>query len=438
MTKFYSTIKVEYGKCPPDCVLCEEACVKAKGGEVAGIKAVHASPVGFNGAMTCNQCSAPSCLEMCPTGAIAKNHDDGTVRINGDKCIGCGLCMLGCSYGGIYYQAEARKSFKCDMCDGDPQCVKACPQGVMKFIDYPEALRKHLKTDDLFTQGVGLCSGCPMETISRLTGKVLGENVVFFGTPGCCSRITQAIGTKTSARVPTYFCLMTNPASTAAGAKRIYQKTGRDIMCVAMIGDGATADVGFAGLSGAAERGENIIYICLDNEAYMATGIQKSGTTPLSAWTFTSPVGTQRAGRLNAAKYMPLIMADHGIPYTATATMSHPLDYARKLEKARQVKDGLVYIHIFSPCYVGWRAPEDSALEMSRMAVETNYFPLWECDHGEFDFTYLPERQRPIQDFTRLMGRFQHLKEPDVAEFQDMVNNRFKQIDALTKLGKGA
>jgi pyruvate/2-oxoacid:ferredoxin oxidoreductase beta subunit len=118
--------------------------------------------------------------------------------------------------------------------------------------------------------------------------------------------------------------------------------------------------------------------------------------------------------------------------------MSHPLDYARKLEKARQVKDGLVYIHVFSPCYVGWRAPEDSALEMSRIAVESNYFPLWECERGEFSFTYLPDKPRPIGDFTRLMGRFQHLKEADVAAFQSMVDKRFQHIEALTGLKSGA
>ncbi|MBI4296379.1 MAG: 4Fe-4S binding protein [Chloroflexi bacterium] len=439
MPKFYDALKIEYGKCPPGCALCEEACVRAKGGDgaISRIRAVHAPSVSFHGAITCNQCSQPACVEICPTRAIVKSYDDGVVRVNQEKCVGCGLCTLGCPYGGIYYNPEAKQSSKCDMCDGDPQCVKACPYGVLKFINYPEALRGHLITEDLFTSGVGLCSGCPIETVSRITGRVLGENVVFFGTPGCCSRITQGVNAKASARVPCYFALMTNAASTAAGAKRYYQKTGQDIMTVAMVGDGATADVGFAGLSGAAERGENIIYICFDNEAYMATGIQKSGTTPLSAWTFTSPVGKHRAGRTNAPKYMPLIMADHGIPYTATATVSHPLDYAQKLEKAKQVKDGLVYIHVFSPCYTGWRAAEDSSVEISRMAVETNYFPLWECERGEFRFTYLPKRPLPVQEFTQLMGRFRHLKEADVAGFQKLVDDRFRLLESLTKLKTG-
>jgi pyruvate/2-oxoacid:ferredoxin oxidoreductase beta subunit len=274
--------------------------------------------------------------------------------------------------------------------------------------------------------------------MSRFTGKVLGDNVVFFGTPGCCSRITQGIGLKASSRVPCYFSLMTNPASNAAGAKRIYNRNGQDINVVALIGDGATADVGFAGLSGAAERGENIIYICIDNEAYMATGIQKSGTTPLSAWTFTSPVGKNRAGRQQgSSKYMPLIMAAHGIPYVATATGSNLEDYAKKLQKAKQVKDGLVYIHYFSPCYTGWRAAEDSSPEICRMAVETNYFPLWEYERGEYRFTYLPKNPLPIQEFTKIMGRFRHLKEPDIKEFQKMVDTRYKLIESLTKITAG-
>jgi pyruvate/2-oxoacid:ferredoxin oxidoreductase beta subunit len=231
---------------------------------------------------------------------------------------------------------------------------------------------------------------------------------------------------------------MTNAASTAAGAKRYYQKTGQDIMTVVMVGDGATADVGFAGLSGAAERGENIIYICLDNEAYMATGIQKSGTTPFAAWTFTSPVGKLRGGRPNNAKYMPLIMADHGIPYTATATVSHLEDYAKKLEKAKTVKDGLVYIHIFSPCYTGWRASEDSSVEISRMAVETNYFPLWECERGKYHITYHPKKPLPVTEFTRLTGRHRHLGQAELQKFQAIVDERMKLIESLTRLGNGS
>ncbi len=434
MTRFYDALQIESGKCPQGCDDCIQACEKKASQNIGGpsrITAVHIAPDKFNGVSVCNQCSDPACATICPVKAIDKNVTDGVVRIDDKKCIGCGLCSLACSYGAIRYSNELRKSFKCDMCDGDPECVKACPHGLLHFVNDIEPLRNYLVTDDLFTPGVGLCSGCPIETMSRFTGKVLGDNIVIFGTPGCCSRITQGVGLKASARVPCYFALMTNAASTAGGVKRYYQKTGKDITVVCMVGDGATADVGFAGLSGAAERGENIIYICFDNEAYMATGIQKSGTTPLSAWTFTSPVGKYSSGRRGPAKYMPLIMADHGIPYTATATVSHLEDYAKKLQKAQQIKDGLAYIHVFSPCYTGWRAAEDSAVELSRAAVETNYFPLWECDRGQYRLTYRPKYVRPIKEFAQLMGRFSHIDEAEMKNFQLMVDERMKLIESL-------
>jgi len=286
----------------------------------------------------------------------------------------------------------------------------------------------------VFTPGVGLCAGCPIETMSRFTLKVLGKEVFLFGSPGCCSRIMQGLGTKASARVPSVFCLMTNVAATMTGVKRYYRKIGKDVTTVALVGDGATVDIGFQTLSGAAERGENLIYICLDNEAYMATGIQRSGSTPFLAWTNTSPVGKYRLGKAELPKYMPLIMADHGIPYVATATVSHLEDYAKKLTKAVEVKDGLVYIHILSPCPIGWRAPEDSAVEISRMAVETNYFPLWEAERGEFRLTYRPKSPLPIQEFTNLMGRFSHLTEKELEKLQKTVNSRFNLIESLTKL----
>jgi len=372
---------------------------------------------------------------VCPAGAIDKSQIDGVVRINEQKCVGCGLCTLACPYGGIYYNPETNRSFKCDMCDGKPRCVEACPYRVLSFINNIGSIYSYLRheDEDLFTPGVGLCAGCPIETLSRFTLKVLGK-VILFGSPGCCSRIMQGLGTRASARVPSVFCLMTNIAATMTGVKRYYRKIGKDIMTVALVGDGATVDIGFQTLSGAAERGENLIYICFDNEAYMATGIQRSSSTPFFAWTTTSPVGKYRLGKGEPPKYMPLIMADHGIPYVATATVSHLEDYARKLTKAMEVKDGLVYIHILSPCPTGWRAPEDSAVELSRIAVETNYFPLWEAERGEFRLTYRPKNPLPIQEFTNLMGRFSHLTEKELAELQKMVDSRFKLIESLTEL----
>ncbi len=433
MAKFYDTL-VKRRDCPPDCRACEEACAARAGAATSVIQAENVHKIARSKNISCYQCAQPLCLEACPSYAIVKSQEDGIVRVMTADCIGCGSCVDACVYDNMFLDENSQVAFKCELCNGEPECVKACPYEVLELVSDNEKVRSHFITEDLFTQGVGLCSGCPIETMSRVTGKILGDNVVFFGTPGCCSRITQGINMQASARVPCYFALMTNAASTAAGAKRYYQKTGQDIMCVVMVGDGATADVGFAGLSGIAERNENIIYICVDNEAYMATGIQSSGTTPFAAWTFTSPVGNVRAGKRNNSKYMPLIMADHGIPYTATATLSHLEDYALKLEKAKQIKDGMSYLHLFSPCYTGWRSPENSSVEISRMAVETNYFPLWECEDGKYTLNYQPKNRLPIEEFTSTMGRFSHLSAEDIDQIQKIVDERFSLIEALTKL----
>ena len=196
MKKYNDVLMVEYGRCPPGCLDCEEACKQRTDSGNSCIRTVALPEVNFYGIVKCNQCSSPECSEVCPTNAITRSN--GVVRINEEKCVGCGLCTLACPYGGIYYDPVAGKSFKCDMCDGQPQCVEACPYHVLSFVTNTELIRSYFCTEDLFTQGVGLCAGCPIETMSRFTGKVLGDNVVLFGTPGCCSRITQGIGLQAS------------------------------------------------------------------------------------------------------------------------------------------------------------------------------------------------------------------------------------------------
>ena len=193
------------------------------------------------------------------------------------------------------------------------------------------------------------------------------------------------------------------------------------------------ADVGFQPLSGAAERGDNLIVICYDNEAYMNTGIQRSSTTPFLGWTYTSPVGREWQGKAEQPKYLPLIMAFHGIAYAATASISYPEDYGQKLTKAMAVKDGMSYIHVLSSCNPGWRATGNSAIEIGQMAVETNYFPLWEAERGKFHLTYEVINPLPIERFTNLQGRFSHLGTGEIAKLQEFVNERVALIKRLTQ-----
>jgi pyruvate/2-oxoacid:ferredoxin oxidoreductase beta subunit len=225
---------------------------------------------------------------------------------------------------------------------------------------------------------------------------------------------------------------MTGVASSATGLARYYRKIGKDVTIVCFTGDGDASDVGFQPLSGAAERNENFIYICYDNEGYMNTGNQRSSTTPFGAATSTTPVGIAGGGKNTIAKNLPLIMAMHPVAYVATATLSHTEDYAKKLLKAKKKKnEGFAYIHVFCPCPVGWRTANDAAIQICRMAVRTNYFPLWEAENGRFRFTQKVENPRPIEEFTNLIGKFSHFKEEDILRFQQLVNERYDLIRTL-------
>jgi len=233
--------------------------------------------------------------------------------------------------------------------------------------------------------------------------------------------------------VATFPCLFTNVIPTMTGVSRYYRHLGKRANLLAFVGDGCLADIGLQTLSGAAERGENLIVIVYDNEGYMNTGVQRSSTTPYSGWTNTSPVGGSYQGKAQKSKYMPLIMLAHEIPYVATANLAYLDDFVQKLTKAMTVKDGLSYIHLFSPCPVGWRASPDSGIAISRLAVETNYFPLWEAENGQARLTKEISHPKAIQEFTKLMGRFSHLQEDDLKTIQELVNHRFDTIKSIIR-----
>ena len=434
MAGFYSTLVAEFGRCLPNCTLCEEACMNAKADiKKNRITTIHLSEVNFHGVAKCNQCSEPACKEVCPTGAITRTNADGIVRINEDKCVGCALCILACPYGGIYYDSGAKKSFKCDNCDGNPKCVEACKYGVLDFVQ-GQRVFAHLG-ESFQSHGVLACQGCAEELVIRQSLRALGKDIIIFGGPGCS--VLELMGTTLggTVAVSSMLCFMTNAPAIASGVGRYLRRTGQEPTLVVFAGDGMTADVGFQALSGAAERGENMIYICLDNEAYMNTGIQRSSTTPYKSWTTTTPVGQKGRGKQQQSKYVPLLMAFHsGVAYVATASPSFLEDYLQKLLKAKATKKGMAYIHVFCPCPTGWRSPVNTTITLGKTAVETNYFPLWEAEYGKFRLTYIPKTPRPVSEFTNLMGRFSHLTEQELDEFQEMVSSKFNLIKSLTEI----
>lgn len=433
MRTCYNTLSAAYGQCSPGCTACQDACAQASAEGCPLIKPVHLPEMDFHGVITCNQCGEPRCLEVCPTGAITKDEVDGVVRIDQERCLGCGLCDMICPYGGVHYEASIRKAFNCDLCGGQPRCIDACEEGVLSFLKSRDIL-KYLRDEDVSNPGTPLCPGCPAELLLRFALRIFGERIFFFGAPGCVATMVGGWGTQGTLKVANATTLMTNIPSTMTGVKRYYDSVGQDVKCVAFVGDGATVDVGFQPLSGAAERNENIVYICYDNEAYMNTGIQRSGSTPVHGWTFTSPVGGKWKGKPQGAKYMPLIMLMHGISYVATASFAFPEDYAKKLTKAKRVKEGMSYIHLISPCPTGWRFPPQLSIEISKLAVETNYFPLWEAENGQVRMTVQVRNPRPIHEFTKLQGRFGHFDEIMVDELQRELDRRYKRIVHLSKL----
>ncbi len=450
MGKAYKTIAVYPEKCD-GCGDCVPACVKAKSGTnpvQTRINPIKNLQEPFFAPTICLQCGDPSCVSDCPTGALSKSPDTGVVEWNEEECVNCLLCMLACPYGGVTYDPISEHVIKCDHCGGDPECVKVCKPKALEYKTINEIYNEWGDLEDLFVPGVSACLGCTEELIMRHTLRRVGPDVVLATPPGCIAGV-GAVGYNgiTATRVPVFHPLLTNTAAMLAGARRYYKRIGRDVTMLALAGDGGTADVGFQSLSGAAERGEQMIFICLDNEGYMNTGVQRSGTTPYGAWTSTTPVGAALRGKTRDSKYMPLIMVMHNCEYVATASPAFMEDYYKKLDKAIEAsKRGMAYIHLFTPCPTGWRFQPEMLIEVSRKAVETNVVPLWEFEYQtkKIVFTRSVNDPLPVEKYLSLVGKFRHLSKEQIAHFQETTDQRIKilksfsegeEIDQLKALG---
>jgi len=288
------------------------------------------------------------------------------------------------------------------------------------------------KQEDLVSPGISACQGCGAELSLRTALKVLGRNTVVGIPPGCMAG-AGCVGWNydNGLEIPVHIPLLGNTAALLAGVKAMYETVGRDVQVVAFAGDGASSDCGFQSLSAAAERGENIIYICYDNEGYMNTGFQRSGTTSKGSHTSTTPVGKVSQGKKQHRKDLPMIMAMHNAAYVATISPAYMADFVRKLQKAMQVKKGLSYLHIFSPCPTGWRFEPHLSIEVARKAVQTNFFPLFEVEDGRFIINTKPQNPQPVESLLGLLGKFRHLGNEAVAEIQADVDRRWQLLSAL-------
>lgn len=298
-----------------------------------------------------------------------------------------------------------------------------------------------LTQKEYFSPGHRACQGCAEALAVRLVCKALGRNIVIASATGCMEVVSTPIPF-TAWRVPWFHVAFENAAAVASGIEsglKALMRKGKlpykKIVTLAMAGDGGTADIGLQALSGALERGHDMIYVCTDNEAYMNTGIQRSSSTPFGASTTTSPAGKVKMGQITWKKNMPAIAAAHNIPYVATACPSYPIDLIQKVKKAADA-DGPAYLHILSVCPTGWRSAPENSIKLGRMAVETGIFPLYEVERGRYHLSIDFPKLRPIKEYIKLQGRFRHLTEDMIQAIEKRVHQEYEQLKE--KSNKGA
>lgn len=308
------------------------------------------------------------------------------------------------------------------------------------------SLRELSKKTDYLTGGHRLCAGCGHSIAARQVLLASDDPMVVACSTGCLE-VSTTIYPYTAWKCSYIHNAFENVAATLSGVESAYnalKRRGRidkELKFVAFGGDGGTYDIGLQSLSGALERGHNMVYVCCDNGAYMNTGIQRSSATPKGAWTTTTPVGKVRPGKSQPRKDLTAICADHNIPYVAQASISHWKDLNAKATKALEV-DGPAFLNILSPCPRGWRHPSDETVQVAKMGVQTRYWPLYEVENGVWKITVKANNPKPVVDWLKLQGRFKHLFAPGnealLAELQEDVDRQWEKIQMRCESTQGS
>jgi pyruvate ferredoxin oxidoreductase beta subunit len=280
----------------------------------------------------------------------------------------------------------------------------------------------------LFKSGHTACAGCGQAIAARIVIEVAGANTIVVNNTGCLEVFTTRYP-ESAWGVPWIHSLFENAAAVASGveAALIYLGKKDTTNVIAQGGDGSTADIGLQALSGMLERGHDILYVCYDNEAYMNTGVQRSGLTPFNTSTSTSPIGAKSTGNIHPKKPMPEIALAHGIPYVAVASAGFTQDLQRKVKKAISIK-GPKYIQVHVPCPLGWRHEPNAMIQVAKAAVETGLYPLIEYENGSL----LAKKQitpKPVEEYLKLQGRFKHLlnNPQEIKKIQEIADSNIKK-----------
>jgi 2-oxoisovalerate ferredoxin oxidoreductase beta subunit len=293
-------------------------------------------------------------------------------------------------------------------------------------------MRYELPKEELIYSGHVGCPGCGASLSMRYALQALGKKTIIV-IPASCWAVIAGAFPAASLKVPMLNALFETAAITASGVKSGLVAQGvTDVNVMAWAGDGGTFDIGLQALSGCAERNDDIIYACYDNEAYMNTGIQRSSATPFMSWSTTTP---KSAVKETSKKDIMEIMAAHRIPYAATASPAFPEDFRAKMRKAKEIK-GLRFIHILSSCPPGWKFPSELSVKIARLAVDTKVFPLYEVEKGRKYTINVTPKSLPVSEYLKGQGRFSHLTPKTIQAIQENVDEEWEILMAKSSVPK--
>jgi pyruvate ferredoxin oxidoreductase beta subunit len=281
--------------------------------------------------------------------------------------------------------------------------------------------------------GHSLCQGCGIPMVVRTVLSTIQTPVVVVNATGCLEVATTRYPT-TAWNVPWLHVAFENAAAVASGiesAQRALRRRNalaseKDVTVVVFAGDGGTYDIGLQALSGALERGHRFLFVCYDNEAYMNTGVQRSGATPFGAGTTTSPVGLESFGKAQRRKDMTAIAVGHHVPYVAQAAANHWDDLSRKVERA-VAADGPAFLNVLTDCPVGWGHEPRLLPQVLDAAVDSLYWPLYEVVDGAYRLTYSPRKIVDVEEWLRPQKRFAHLLRPENGELVDEIRSQIER-----------
>ncbi|MEK6958675.1 MAG: thiamine pyrophosphate-dependent enzyme [archaeon] len=277
---------------------------------------------------------------------------------------------------------------------------------------------------EFFASGHRACAGCGEAIAIRHILKAAGADTIVVMATGCMEVVSTPYP-ETAWEIPWVHCAFETVGSVASGVKAALKIKGNNKTNVIGIGgDGAMFDIGFGALSGAVERGHKILYVVTDNEAYMNTGIQRSGATFPYASTTTTPAGTVIAGKQEPKKPLPFIIAAHGAKYVASASVANLYDLKAKVQKALAT-DGPTMLHVYVPCLPGWKIDSSITLDIARKALDTTAFVLYEIEDGVLKINNKPSEKKPIEEYLMMQGRFKHVTPEINKKIQDYVDKRY-------------